>query len=386
MTKYFLVTLALVSITIAAWGQEEDLLINQVYKTTGTGSLYKNQWTKIAECSVYGNYQDSGAAIEFFANGSGSWKFYYGKIIIRLKNQSASLQPFNYYNLTLVNSNLGSENLKIVRNGLTAELFVRIPESYTVLVFRQIIKGVSKELTLLSYQPFLENLPSGDLIIDCEENQKLPNNSIVDKLHIGYQVATANTLGEVTRLSLEPYGHTGGNWDFICRDIQGAAFLDLRYNNTLGITIKHNGNMGIGTSNPKEKLSVDGTILAKEVKVSTDASDWPDFVFEDNYQLRDLSEIETFIKTNKHFPDIPSASEMETEGVNLAEMNKLLLQKIEELTLYIIDLNKENEELKSEVAKQQEIVNENKKEHANTQLELDRRLKRLESLLVEKSL
>ncbi len=109
------------------------------------------------------------------------------------------------------------------------------------------------------------------------------------------------------------------------------------------------GNVGIGTSNPSEKLSVNGTVLAKEIRVSTESSDWPDYVFQDSYQLMDLTEIEIYIKEHKHLPNIPSAKEMEASGVNLAEMNKLLLQKVEELTLYTIDLEKRDKDKSEEV-------------------------------------
>ena len=96
-------------------------------------------------------------------------------------------------------------------------------------------------------------------------------------------------------------------------------------------------NVGIGTNTPREKLEVAGTIRATEVKVLAQTAD---FVFEDNYELRPLDEVEAFINENGHLPDIPSATEMEKDGVGLAEMNKLLLQKIEELTLYMIELEK----------------------------------------------
>jgi hypothetical protein len=112
--------------------------------------------------------------------------------------------------------------------------------------------------------------------------------------------------------------------------------------------IDTNGNIGIGTTNPGiYKLAVNGTIAAKEVIV--DVSIFADFVFEENYKLMSLSEVEKYIKKNKHLPNIPSEKEVKAKGLGLGEMQAKLLQKIEELTLYVIDLKKENETLKKRV-------------------------------------
>jgi hypothetical protein len=111
-----------------------------------------------------------------------------------------------------------------------------------------------------------------------------------------------------------------------------------------------NGNVGIGTASPDAKLAVKGTIHAQEVKVDLSVPG-PDYVFEPTYNLKPLTEIETYIKANKHLPEVPAAKEMEANGVQLGEMNMLLLKKIEELTLHLIELKKENESLKARVSK-----------------------------------
>lgn len=126
------------------------------------------------------------------------------------------------------------------------------------------------------------------------------------------------------------------------------------------VTVKANGSMGIGTSNPgTSKLAVDGTIAARKVKV-TQASPWPDYVFEHDYQLPPLQTVETFIKENKHLPGVPSATEITENGQDLGEMNTVLLEKIEELTLHMIRMEKEllgvkaaNRELSRQVATMQ---------------------------------
>jgi hypothetical protein len=138
-----------------------------------------------------------------------------------------------------------------------------------------------------------------------------------------------------------------------------GGFLGFSTNGIERVRISSSGNFGIGTPTPDYKLDVLGTIRANEVKVATG---WSDFVFQADYDLPTLQEVETFIDQNGHLPDIPSAEEVKADGISLGEMDAKLLQKIEELTLYVIELKKsddkktqmledlknENEELKGE--------------------------------------
>lgn len=122
--------------------------------------------------------------------------------------------------------------------------------------------------------------------------------------------------------------------------------------NSVMMTIFDNGRVGIGTTNIPSayKLAVADGIITEKVKVAIEgSSQWADFVFEDDYKLRSLQEVESFIQDNKHLPDVPSADEVVEQGIDLGTMNATLLRKIEENTLYLIQLQKENQELKAEI-------------------------------------
>lgn len=149
----------------------------------------------------------------------------------------------------------------------------------------------------------------------------------------------------------------------------------------LMVQFNQDGNVGIGTDEPKAKLAVDGNILAKEIKVKTDIS-VPDYVFEPDYELNSLDYIADYVKKNKHLPEIPSAKEIKRDGLDLAEMNLLLLKKIEELTLYAIQQDKEIESQNLKSVEQKKMLEEQHGEIDDMkQLVklLERRLSQLES-------
>lgn len=134
--------------------------------------------------------------------------------------------------------------------------------------------------------------------------------------------------------------------------------LEFRLNNQSTVmSLTQSQRVGIGARNPDEKLTVKGKIHSEEVIVDLSVPG-PDYVFEEDYDLTFLKELEAYISKNGHLSGIPSAKEMEANGVTLGEMNVLLLKKIEELTLHTIKHEKAKEKLETTINNQQKIINE----------------------------
>ncbi len=194
-------------------------------------------------------------------------------------------------------------------------------------------------------------------------NVGIGTSSPAEKLHINGSVRGHIGTGAIRVQTSSGYldlGALNANWAHIYtdrpkvifnKDVYTTSNAFSSYNNDLILKTKgterlrindDTGNVGIGTTSPQNKLSVNGTIWAKEVKVSlTDAADW---VFEEDYKLRPLKEVAHFIQENKHLPEIPSAEEFRKNDLNVSEMTNKLLQKIEELTLYTIAQEEQIEE------------------------------------------
>jgi len=127
----------------------------------------------------------------------------------------------------------------------------------------------------------------------------------------------------------------------------GWGGIKLFTNGSPRFVIDNMGRIGIGTVNPQNQLDVNGTIHAKQVLV--DLNNWADFVFNNEYVLPKLSDVNNYIQINGHLPNIPSETEVKAKGINVAEMQVKLLQKIEELTLYIIEQDKKIKELETKI-------------------------------------
>jgi len=176
------------------------------------------------------------------------------------------------------------------------------------------------------------------LLIDGNGNVGIGTIAPNAKLNIVGQPQDANggalIIGETNSINLRMGTNTNYSW------LQSHGGFPLRINE-LGNNVLLNltgGNVDIGTANPTEKLAVNGNVRAKEIKV--EAANWPDYVFDQDYKILGLNELDAYIKQHKHLPEMPAAKEVEANGMALGELVKLQQKKIEELTLHLIDQNK----------------------------------------------
>lgn len=190
-------------------------------------------------------------------------------------------------------------------------------------------------------------------------NKSFVGKGTSNEFYNGLTINTGTTIYNSIRLKVDngwaqisAYGYN--NYD-------PMAFLAQKYN-------FKNGNVGIGVENPQAKLHVAGKILctgeievadlnSNSIKVNSlnakdiqmDMHGAADYVFDENYNLKSLSEVENYVNEHKHLPGMPSAAEMDANGVSVSKMSNLLLEKVEELTLHMIKLEKENAALKARV-------------------------------------
>jgi hypothetical protein len=177
----------------------------------------------------------------------------------------------------------------------------------------------------------------------------------------GYNLQLNSTSGNASgflRLARSPLTAYLG-MELAAQSRDGLRFLTGAATAAEVMRINAAGNVGIGTATPDSRLAVNGTIHAQEVKV--DLTGWNDYVFNTAYHLPTLTEVKTYIDQNHHLPGMPTEAEVIKNGLKVGETEALLTKKVEELTLYLLDKDKEAKELKQRLEKQQHEIDELKK-------------------------
>jgi hypothetical protein len=179
----------------------------------------------------------------------------------------------------------------------------------------------------------------------------LRNDNSTDMLNMSLRI-----VGGQHEMIQSVYSSSLGSWLEYCYLNLATGNYEMRngiqkidYLNSGDVLFNNRGSVGIGTGTMSlpggnVKLAVNGKILCEELEIAL-TSAWPDYVFNSDYRLSPLSEVDAFIKENNHLPGIPSANEIESNGLSVGEMNRLMMQKIEELTLYVIELEKKINDL-----------------------------------------
>ncbi|MCR9252377.1 MAG: vacuolar protein sorting family 37 protein [bacterium] len=274
-----------------------------------------NQWIKVAELTLNGNYNAAGITIDLFpknANHGDSRQ----QVNVQFRNNNGTGIYTSTYDIALVHFHGQHKTIKDVKV---------VHTSGTAVSMNKLSVWVQMGISWLSSVPI--------------EVRKYGN-------------VTFETTNQPYYSSITETGNTYG-----IRSYTGM----------------------VGT-----KFEVGGTVRSKEVKVET--TGWPDYVFKPEYSLRSIEEVEQFINENGHLPNIPSEAEvMLSDGVELGKMNVKLLEKIEELTLYTIDLNKSNKRLAEDLVSESAEIQELKNQLEQLQTKYDQELEQIRLLLEKDS-
>jgi hypothetical protein len=269
-----------------------------------------------------------GANLQFSDNQTRSYNM--------IQSSVYGLQFMNYYG-----SGPWTERMRVIPNG---NVGIGTPSPSAKLH----VVGIGSNLNVGN-----SDVISGDLVVQANTGSRNISKGAALEFVIPANTDGSNLWGQgriMTVAGDANSGSAGGKMVLGTRRYwQKPGTSGMAWNYGDDIAIDEAGYVGIGTTSPDAKLAVKGQVHAQEVKVDLNGAVAPDYVFEKDYKLTSLEEIKNYIDQNKHLPEVPSAKEMEKNGVQLGEMNMLLLKKIEELTLYQIEANRKIEILQREI-------------------------------------
>lgn len=344
------------SLGITSYGSEQQKLITRIginYAIDGGDGLIQYAVIGTKKAPVIEFDAEQGAINLYGENGTGT-NFRHSTATMNLGLNVAS------------NGNVGigvtagvQEKLVVYNNNSQTKVLIGNPNSSTGQ-FTSLTLGTSANTNGYTFLQAIKS--AGSAMGDISLNHMGGNVGIGTTAPDGLQVnsiLSQETSRGVSNVRLGLFGNTpriifdyAGYTPFEIDNVQDKFRIFTPGQEML--VIKANGNIGIGSTNPDAKLTVKGNIHTEEVIVDM-LVPGPDYVFEKDYNLLSLSELEAYISQNKHLPEVPSAKEMEADGLNLKEMNLLLLKKVEELTLHLIDANKKIESLDKQVQSLSEL-------------------------------
>jgi Phage T4 tail fibre len=247
-------------------------------------------------------------------------------------------------------SSVGASNLSFNTNAATdgtgGSTWMTVANTGNVGIGSTATAPISKlQVDVASNNMSMAGLPVSDYGLFLKNTDNTVNNLNV----IGFGNSVGTSVANVGAVISDQTATGAGSLFFSTKPSTGTMANRMIINSV--------GNVGIGTtiaglsSSADYKLAVNGKILAKDLQIQVSHPTWADYVFDPSYQLPALTEVEQYIKENKHLKDVPSADDVEKEGYSVGELDVVLLKKVEELTLYVIAQQKEIEALKKEISK-----------------------------------
>ncbi|MFA6400435.1 MAG: hypothetical protein WCX31_02250 [Salinivirgaceae bacterium] len=349
--NFILITIASVTITTHLFGQNTNVNLGYYagYMNTGTTSVFAGEQ---AGASSGAGIKNANLGYKSGASSTGSYNTILGADNYSIIGSSGVLIGYGNFGKNITNQlyiGYGGVPL-ILGNFTTGNVGIGVSPSYKLQVAGDIyassgwfrVAGQSG-LYSQSYGTYFQAIDANYWRIKSDRGLQF------------YNKAGTKQMGMVYHDGVSAFGLLDGDGTW---SIKMTKDTDTRFliNNSEKMLLNTNGQLLIGTSvttiNTAFKLAVAGKILAQEIQVAiAGTSPWPDYVFATDYNLRPLAELEQFVNENQHLPEVPTAKEVKENGVGLGEMNAILLQKIEELTLYMIAQQKEIDALKAEVNK-----------------------------------